>query len=515
MAEFLVARTVSLSLELERADRAHLLRLTSAIENSDDAEICAVETLAKLLFADPAGHTSLYGITPENRTKLKKTSGNGVPDPNDPGVLLRTLESSEMGCTFLRSVWQELRAQVDGTAGKFWQSLDRLKIFRLMGYQPVQANEHRRIAEIFVASNALKPSRKTEFDDLLSDMTTSQHERYVKTVWERWPDLKIAKEPAKAREILIDLCDEHIEELTEKLEEYAENADANVERTVTSLGLDQSREGNNVRAYLQKCSNGFYRGVEALQRYQGKKSKDQGGRGYQGEPRRIEEAGLRTDDRRRRIDDAGLLAPDTAWATLPVADSCQLSVVSGPLQMRNADAGVDSHDESAADAVDRAATADCGGTSPTSGEDMRDGQLSVVSCPLQMPNADAVPDRGAQPDCGTGTASGTQSDGMSWQGENSENVTNEPKFDENVIIAKTQEIVGVVANSGVDTGLDSSCQGSVSIGQFEFVSGQLSVVSCKEGTPWRRASLTTASGLGPKLPAAGTAPGYGPPPPLG
>jgi hypothetical protein len=39
-------------------------------------------------------------------------------------------------------------------------------------------------------------------------------------------------------------------------------------------------------------------------------------------------------------------------------------------------------------------------------------------------------------------------------GENSENATNEAKFDDNVIIIQDKESVGVAANSGVDWGLD-------------------------------------------------------------
>ena len=46
-------------------------------------------------------------------------------------------------------------------------------------------------------------------------------------------------------------------------------------------------------------------------------------------------------------------------------------------------------------------------------------------------------------------------DEMSARGENRENDTNEAKFDETVIIIQTKEPVGVAANSGVDSGLDS------------------------------------------------------------
>ena len=106
MAEYLVARTASLACEEDRAKRSHLERLRTAIESSDDAEIEEIHALGKRLFHDPAGHRSLYGMAPAFDPGLKKTSGNGeVPDPNDPGALVRKLESSEMGCIFLRSAW--------------------------------------------------------------------------------------------------------------------------------------------------------------------------------------------------------------------------------------------------------------------------------------------------------------------------------------------------------------------------------------------------------------------------
>ena len=45
-------------------------------------------------------------------------------------------------------------------------------------------------------------------------------------------------------------------------------------------------------------------------------------------------------------------------------------------------------------------------------------------------------------------------DGMSPRGENSENDTNEPNFNDNVIGIQDNDIVGVAVNSGVDSGLD-------------------------------------------------------------
>ena len=85
----------------------------------------------------------------------------------------------------MRQRWEEL-GQLE--PGKFWQSHDRLKAIRLLGRQPVDAIEDRRIAEIFVASHALNPVGDSPFDDLLSDMGTSALVRYRKAVKARWPD---------------------------------------------------------------------------------------------------------------------------------------------------------------------------------------------------------------------------------------------------------------------------------------------------------------------------------------
>ena len=60
-----------------------------------------------------------------------------------------------MGCTALYSTWQDLKAQLDGTTGTFWTALHRFKAIRMLGCNPIQANEDLRVAEIFVASHAL------------------------------------------------------------------------------------------------------------------------------------------------------------------------------------------------------------------------------------------------------------------------------------------------------------------------------------------------------------------------
>ncbi len=185
--EYLIYRNACLSFELDRAHRARVQRCTSLIEQSDEDEAALAQAVGKQLFFDRAGPAPLYGNRKFFSSK-KKTSWNGeAVDPNDPAALVKILERNAAGCCWLRDQWQALRSQLEPNG--FWQSNDRLKAIRLLGRQPVEANEDRRVATIFVASHALKRAGKTEFDDLSSDMEDSQRDRYRQAVCERWPDL--------------------------------------------------------------------------------------------------------------------------------------------------------------------------------------------------------------------------------------------------------------------------------------------------------------------------------------
>jgi hypothetical protein len=309
VGEFLVHQYVSLSFQLERLERAQLERLTSQIENSEESELDAVHELGKRLFFDPVGPTALYG----NRScGLKtKTSWNGLPvDPHEPAVLVRKLESTATGCHWLRQSWEELRAQLE--PGNFWQSHDRLKAIRLLGRQPIDAIEDRRVAEIFVASHALEPGGGGAFDELASDMVTNAHERFRKAVRARWRDLPSREEPEKCRQLLIELVDRHIERLDAKLEVYEENADAITERTIARLSFDPSPEGECLRRHQMRCMNAFFRAIDMHRKYQRDKGRDRRGRRQEDEPRRIPDAALWAQDSRRTVPDAARWGHGTA-----------------------------------------------------------------------------------------------------------------------------------------------------------------------------------------------------------
>ncbi len=268
--EYLVYRNVSLSFELDRTERARLERCRSLIEKSDEEELTAAQAIGRQLFFDPAGPTPLYGNQPLFATKKGTSWNGGAVDPNDPAVLVRMLESNAAGCRWLRDEWQALRVQLESTG--FWQSHDRLKAIRLLGRQPVEANDDLRVATIFVANHALRPGGKTAFDDLLGDLHDTQQERYEKAVRERWPDLFGTREKEEWRQILLALADQNIERLNAKLEVHEQNADAQAERTFARLSFDPSPEGEALRNYLIKCTNALFRGMATYRKYHARTS---------------------------------------------------------------------------------------------------------------------------------------------------------------------------------------------------------------------------------------------------
>ena len=515
IGEFLVNQFVSQSFELEQVERAQRERLTRLIEDSDESEFDAVHELGKRLFFDPTGPTPMYGNRPDGRRKLR-TSWNGqAVDPNDPAVLVRQLESSAMGCCQMRDCWEELRAQL--APGKFWQSHDRLKAIRLLGRQPLDAIEDRQVAEIFVASSALDPAGHKPFDDLLSDMGTTEHVHYRKTVRARWPDLVSADDTAGCRQILIDLADRNIERLNAKLEVYEQNADSSAQRTVDRLGFDQSPDGNRIRQYKTKCTSGFFRAIEAYRKYQGKKRAE-------GRERQDEYAGMMAKDGKRRpLDaarwpqqmDASHHVPDRSFAmgmghaereTFEPSDEGKPDPPFLPPSLLIpppfcSDGGKpDPPFLPPSLLIPPPFCSDGGKPDPPflppslliappfcSDEGKPDPPFLPPSLLIPPPfcsdggkpdppflppsllipppfcSDGITPPEGPTPDAVAGNAGPNSSDtdaavqrgdATSLLGENSENATNEPKLDESVIIIQHTEPVGVVANSGVDSGLD-------------------------------------------------------------
>src|SRR5262249_47759351 len=187
-----------------------------------------------------------------------KTSTNGKSvDPDEPRKLVADLLKTEPGVIWLKARWEELRDQLAPEA--VFQAPDRFRAGRLIGCQPASARPNRTVALIYVASYVLRREGNTPFDDLLSDMNAGQIERFYKKVKVRWPDLFELKEKEEAREILIDLVEENIEQLNELISEFESKREDFARRTLNLINCDDTPAGHTSGKDIHTARDGLYR----------------------------------------------------------------------------------------------------------------------------------------------------------------------------------------------------------------------------------------------------------------
>ena len=125
-------------------------------------------------------------------------------------------------------------------------------MIRLLGFQPLDAADQEEVAVIFAAGHALRPVGKA-FDELISEMGTTAHRRYVEEDPGRGGGTWSAPMSQRARAILIDLIEQNVERIEGILAEHDENAAEHAERTINRLGVDRRPEGKLIREYGLRC----------------------------------------------------------------------------------------------------------------------------------------------------------------------------------------------------------------------------------------------------------------------
>ena len=496
--EFLVYLNVCQSFDLERAERAQVERMTSLVENSDNDEEVEVHRLGRRLFFDATKPIARYGTDPWINPKKQTTANREDIGPNDPAELVNKLEGSEAGCRWLRKRWQALRGQTE--PGRFWFGHDRLKATRLLGRQLFDAIEDERVAEIFVASHALRRVGTSAFDDLESDMDPLELEQFEKNVRAHWVELAGITDKAKARGILMDLVERNIERLDEILEMHVQNADVTAEKTVDRLCQAESTDGKSIRGYKLKCGNAFLRTLDACKKHE-KERKGEGGPRSQGTEKWCDENGHLLKHSAPGPRKARQEVVDLSWA-----------YEMGAKMNREAQAGCGTGTSSGGAGglgLEEEGLAPSGSASP---ELDSAGAVGVTERSVDVSDKDA-----REHD----TSGACQGDGDP-SGENGEKDGNKANFDENVVIAEPDDSVEVVANSGATSGLDKGgSEGAPGPGHLTASgateqSGDRNsdIVSGREAAllPWRDEKLELSRPTAPSSRVSRQSASAGPPP---
>ena len=247
---------------MDRVRFAYLELTQGQIDVAENEEVKEAREKGNRLFSDPRGvPLSMYGT---RRFNVKKPGGpswgSGNAPAIDPEKLMEELESNAMGCYWILGVLEELLERV---RKRSWAAGDRLRMLRLLGRNPVDGIEDRRVAEIFAASHAIRPAGKP-FDDLLSDMTELEQESHVKKVVAMWPDLSQKGEPEKARQSLIDLVEGEIERVSAIAAEHEANAGEDAVRMRALKGFVYTPTAEAMRRWFVRAKNSVERGGKVL-----------------------------------------------------------------------------------------------------------------------------------------------------------------------------------------------------------------------------------------------------------
>jgi hypothetical protein len=171
----LVQRAVTITWQLDRAERAETARLAGLIRAAPAAAALHQEevlALGQRLFLDRRGPLPLYPHSLYSFPDRPRVSSSGLSDdPDDPPRLLLRLEATAAGCRWLLDRWAELRGLLD--RGLSWQSPDKLRAIRLLGRQPLDAADSEVVATIFQACHVLDPRHDHQAGAPLGESATA------------------------------------------------------------------------------------------------------------------------------------------------------------------------------------------------------------------------------------------------------------------------------------------------------------------------------------------------------
>ena len=268
--EFLVTRMAKLAWQGKRIDRAQTARLSTRIHQGemeeDDAEAGQVIELGQKLFRDACGPIALH---------LQNGTGDLCPDGDNfrisdysddedqPMRLVHCLQTTRAGCQWLLDGWAELTALLE--KGVPWLASDKLKAVRLLGRHPIDALDHEDVARVYLASHVLLMKQDGEpFQEIINELSPEEAVVYRESLCLRQYDLLKPKDPAAAREVLVEIVNRAVERVRSKADVLDELAELNAPFTAGRLSWDDTAEGERSAPLRSDVRSGVGPGIRLV-----------------------------------------------------------------------------------------------------------------------------------------------------------------------------------------------------------------------------------------------------------
>jgi hypothetical protein len=263
--QFMVCRAVEASWKAERAGRAlDAKRRALCLGDGDRLARQAEEVVAlgRRLFFDPFGPLCLYPhAAPAGGEPQRLSYSDDPEDPDDPARIVVRLEAMTLGCAWLLDRWGELREVLED--GLLWQPQDRLKAVRMLGRQPLDAVDDKRVMAIYLSCWAMDPADQFGFSDQRSELTAKERIEYVERLNGREPLESKPASPEEARAALWALIVEEEERLEGILARHLEREEAELQAV---LAFDDSAWSERLRRYESENDRTLLRIIETLRK---------------------------------------------------------------------------------------------------------------------------------------------------------------------------------------------------------------------------------------------------------
>jgi hypothetical protein len=260
---------VAYTWQQDRARRAQAARLETGLNNAGveqaRREAEHVLFLGQKLFDDRRGLIAVYphSDVARSQTSVPRLSySHIVEDPEDPPRLVLHLQATAGGCQWMFDRWSALKSILEDRM--LWQSPDKLKAVRLLGCQPVDAADDRRVLMVFLACQTMEGHADPIIPEIWNELTTPEQATYAQRLAGRGIDRLRPKDAAAARQILLDIVDRAMAQIRATADEHRRRADADAALAVDRLAFDDSPGGERLRRYELACGRGIARSLDAL-----------------------------------------------------------------------------------------------------------------------------------------------------------------------------------------------------------------------------------------------------------
>ena len=259
---FYAERAAYLSWQVQRNFRAQSARLTrraqTALSRKQKRQERKASELATQLFQMPIGSLSGNGETQGDAAAQTSKVRSGLVsgqinagEGDQPGPIVRELESTEVGCRWLLTRWNALGGALE--AGAAWNAPERFQAIRLLKLKPLDLLHAQSITAILQACRVIEPELGDLVSEYWNELVAAEPGWTVEEL-RRWlPEMGSPADAAAARAELEEIVTTESERLEVLIKDHDEHDEIEARYSSHEHAFDHSPGGERMRRYETKC----------------------------------------------------------------------------------------------------------------------------------------------------------------------------------------------------------------------------------------------------------------------